>query len=399
MKKWIVFLTVLLSLILVLVGCAQQSSFGLKMDKTYSNTEIFIYLNDQGYSLVKPELLWSGPAAPTSIEISPDGGIYLGCRHSFRSAPPKNSLYRIEKGKLVHIRDYNENYGDFGFSSNGTLYFVDGSGGSNTILKEVSGGREIYYQTKWPLESAYIRDFTFSPDDTLYFTDWTGIYKVENGVESLLYDFKTRSRELNLGDEMWSIAITRDGTVYFTSDVFFRHGEGGWRGFGPAGMVLQLTKAGKEQVIYAAINQEARGIAVGPDNSLYILTWIGKRSGNNEMRLWKLTSGQEILQTNTNTLQAHSEVGATVYTVTNKGVSNFQGENNGLSFFIANNPGSTSEVIIAIPKGTVKNLSKMSAKVGDKEIVGRIIESETMYFVVVSYSQIQGLEKLSLKWG
>lgn len=581
-------LAILLAVILLAASCAQPSSL-LQRDEKYSDTEIFIYLSDQGYSLVKPELLWSGPASLGFgfVGASPDGSIYI--------APQEYTIFRIENGEAVQAGDYTPpGFGGawgFGFSSDGTLYFAGNVGSVGTIFK-VSDARigydTVYYQREFKSTEPhnYIRGFAFSPNGILYFTDWTGIYKVENGVESLLYDFKTRARELNL-DEMWSMAIGGDRAVHFTSNLFFRTEGGGWRGVGPAGMVLRLTREGKEQVICAAISQEARGIAIGPDNSFYILTWIGQRSSNNVMQLWKLVPEQEavseepfdyqgehvidetklnsdektalrlvqkyakeeavspallmaiikqesdfnadaigdaglaigymqlhwdaaydagyrskrdtfeayseesknlaredwptdgldldanvkygssyfkicydkhkdsliydttlknvisaynfgwpfgpdksnetsyvnpilehyeyyksIVQTNTNVLQWHSFVRKTrrggccfnVYTVTNGIVRDFREETNereetnGLSCLISNELGSTTEVIIGIPKEAVGHSSQVRAKIDSTELDGDIIESKTMYFVVVSYPQIQDLQRLTLSW-
>ncbi len=593
-------LPILLTVILLAVGAVAyvavaylQPSSQLQIDDAYADTEIFIYLDHQGYSLVKPELLWSGPAEVMCIGASPDGNIYIGCRHLSPSAPPKHSLYRIEKGKAVYVGDYNENYGAFSFSPDVTLYFCGNVGSVGTIFEVVDGpiGYDTtYYQREFKSTEPFnfIRGFGFGPDGTMYFEDWSGIYKVEDGVESLLYDFETRARELNLADVMWSIAIAREGTIYFTSDVFFRHGEGGWCGFGPAGMVLQLTEEGEEQVICAAINQEARGISIGPDDSCYILTWVSQRSSNNLMQIWKFALRQEaineepfyyqgehvidqsklgndektalpyvqkyaeeegvspallmaiikqesdcnpdaigdaglaigymqlhwdaaydagyrskrdtfesysdesknlamqdwptdgldpdanvkygcsylkicyekykdsliydtplknaisaynlgwphgpdksnetsyvnailehyeyyeskyliatgnhgavnqrIVQTNANTLQSHPFRNFNVYTVTSGTVSDFREETNGLSCLISNEPGSTTEVIIAIPKDAIEHASRIRAEVGSTELGGDIIESETMYFVVVSYPQTQDLQRLTLSW-
>jgi len=389
----------------------------LQIDDTYSDTEIFIYLSDQGYSLVKPELLYSGPAdIAGSIAVSPEGDLYIRRVIYSKSAPPKSSIYVIKNGKAVYMQDADK-YGDLSFSPDGTLYSADNVGSVGTIFEVVDGkiGNDtIYYQRKFKKGGPYnfIRGFGFGPDGILYFTDWAGIYRVENGVESLIYDFKTRAGELNLSDNMWSIAIGEEGVVYFTSDLFFRSGEGGSRGFGPAGMVLRLTREGKEQVICAAINQEARGIAIGPDNSLYILTWIGK-GGGNEMRVWKLAweqQDQKILQTNANVLQAHSfvteadtlfekyRIGYVAYTVTNGTVSDLRGENSGLSCLISNEPGSITEAIVVIPQQAIGLATKIRAKVGNAEVEGSIIKSEIAYFIVLSFPQEHDSETLTLSW-
>ncbi len=604
-------LPILLTVILLAVGAVTyiavaylQPSSQLQINDAYADTEVFICLDHNGYSLVKPELLWSGPADITSSAVSPNGDIYVRREFMSQSAPPKYSLYKIEDSKAVYIADDDYNrLTPLRFDLDGACYFAEANG---TIFKSIdieTGSHTIYYRCqniKPP--SNYLRGFGFGPGGIIYFTDYHKIYKVENGVEALLYDFETRSRELNLMYLMWSIAIAREGTIYFTSDVFFRHGEGGSRGFGPAGMVLQLTEEGEEQVICAAINQEARGISIGPDNSYYILTWIGQRSGNNLMQLWKLPLRQEtiseepfdyqgeyviaesklnneeknalpyvqkyaeeedvspallmaiikqesdfypdaigdaglaigymqlhwdaaydagyrskrdtfesyseeskslamqdwptdgldpdanvkygcnylkicyekykdsliyntplenaisayqlgwphgpdksnetsyvntvlghyeyyeskyitaignhgsvsqrIVQTNANTLESHpfskktqrGGVSFIVYTVTTGTVSDFReetnegGETDGLSCLISNESGSITEVIVAIPKDAIRHASRIQAEVGSTELDGDIVESESMYFVVVSYPQTQDLQRLTLSW-
>jgi hypothetical protein len=603
-------LPILVPVILVAVGAVVyaavtylQPSSQLQINDAYANTEVFICLDHQGYSLVSPELLWSGPADITSSAVSPSGDIYVRREFMSQSAPPKYSLYKIEDGKAVYIADDDYNrLTPFSFDLDGVCYFAEADGRIFKSINIETVSYTTYYQCqsiKPP--SNYLRGLGFGPEGTIYFADDNCIYKVENGVESLLYDFKTRVRELNLVDVMWSMAIDREGTIYFTSDVFFWHGEGGSRGFGPAGMVLQLTEEDEEQVVCAAINQEARGISIGPDNSCYILTWIAQ-SGGNLMQLWKLalkqgaiseepfdyqgehvideskldsdektalpyvqkyaeeenvspallmaiikqessfnpdaigdaglaigymqshwdaaydagyrskrdtfesyseeskglamqgwpadgldpdanvkygcsylkvcyekhkdsliydtplkdaisaynlgwphgpdksnetsyvnpileyyeyyeskyvtTTGnhgavsQRIVQTNANTLQSHpfskktrtGGVGFIVYTVTTGTVSDFheetseEGVTNGLSCLVSNESGNTTEVVVAIPKDVISKASRIRAEVGSTELGGDIVESESMYFVVVSYPQTQDLQRLTLSW-
>jgi len=418
MKK---LLLILLSVILVAVGavaCLQPSS-QLQINDAYADTEIFICLDHQGYSLVKPELVWSGPATLhfQFFGVSPNGDIFF--------APQEYTIFKIENGSTVQVGDYNPTTfggaGGFSFSPDGTLYFCGNVGSVGTIFKVINGriGYDtIYYQreSKSTEPFNFIRGFGFGSDGALYFTGGSGIYKVENGVESLLYDFKTRARELNLTDDIGSIAITREGTIYFTSGVSFRKGDVSWSGFGPQGVVLQLTEEGEEQVICAVINQWPGRISVGPDDSYYILTWKKQRTGSDLMQLWKFALkgavNQRIVQTNANTLQSHSFVKKTrragvcfnVYTVTTGTISDFceetneEGATNGLSCVISNEPGNTTEVIVAIPKDAIKHASRIRAEVGGTQLRGDIIESKTMYFVVVSYSQTQDLQRLTLTW-
>jgi len=592
MKK---LLPILIPVILIAVGVTVyaavtylQPNSQLQINDAYADTEIFICLDRQGYSLVKPELLWSGPADIGSSAVSPSGDIYVRRRSMSQSAAPKCSLYIIENGEAVYIADDDYSFiAPLSFDLDGTCYFAETDGRIFKSINIETGGHTIFYQCqsiKPP--SNNLRGLGFGPDGTIYFADDSRIYKVENGVESLLYDFRTRYRELNLVDMMWSIAIDREGTIYFTSEVFFWQGEGGYGGT-PAGMVLQLTEEGEEQVICAAINQDARGISIGPDNLCYILTWVGQGSGN-LMQLWKLALKQEtiseepfnyqgeniidesklnnyekdalpyvqkyaeeedvsptllmaiikqesdfvtgaigdnglaigymqlhwdaaydagyrskrdtfesyseesknltredwptdgldpdanvkygcnylkicyekhkdsliydtplkntisaynlgwphgpdksnetsyvtpiledyeyykntyiaangndaaihqrIVQTNTNTLQSHPFRSYDLYTVTTGTVSDLRGDSSGLSCLISNEPGNTTEVIIAIAKETIGHASRIRAEIGGTELDGDIVESKTMYFVVVSYPQTQNSQRLTLSW-
>jgi len=401
-------LLVLLTAIFMVSGCAAEEA-QLQRDSTNSNAEVFIYyMNEHGYGLVKPELIWSSSSlSPTGsswgygfVGVSPDGSIYV--------APQEYILYKIENGKAVQAGDYRPpNFGgawSFSYSPDGTLYFAGNVGSVGTVYKVVNGriGYDtVYYQRQFISEEPYeyIRGFGFGPDGTLYFTDGSAIYRVGNGTEMQLY-VNDMTKKTGL-DTVGSIAIDSKGIVYFTSQVYFSSDGGGWGGYGPSGEVYSLN-AGKEKPVVAAITDEARGVAVGPDNSFYVLSWTPTDGSNNLLRLWRITLEQQILQTNATQLQAYGLVsnrtGYVSYVAANGTVSEFQGGDNTLSCVIAGEEGSSTEVLIGIPKACIKHPSQVSIEVDGTKLGGHLVESKTMYFVVFSYTQTQHSAKLTMTW-
>jgi len=400
-------LLIMLIALLLASGCTGNVT-SLKLDIANSGTEVFIYLTDQGYALVRPELLWSQPVgrAPVLqfVGVSPEEDVYL--------APQDFVIYRIENGKAVKSQEIDSSGwgGAWGFSfiTDGTLYFADGSGSVGKICQVIDGkiGYDtIYYQRQFrgaePFE--YIRGFGFDPQGVLYFNDECGIYKVENGSESIVYG-KTLAEKTEPSDcypGVNSVAIGKDSTIYFIRNVYFTSSGGGWCGYGPAGVIYKLTESG-ERAICAAINQDARSMAVGVSDSIYVSAWRSRASGDNEMRLWKVANGQKIVQTNAKTLQFHdfrmNRTGYIGYTVTNGTVSEFRGNSNAISCIISGEPATTIEMIIGLPKESVEHPSRMSAEVAGAKLNGQLIESEAMYYVVISFSKTQERETVNLKW-
>jgi hypothetical protein len=134
---------------------------------------------------------------------------------------------------------------------------------------------------------------------------------------------------------------------------------------------------------------------------LYILTWIGDSNGNT-LRLWRLRQGVEIIQTNADVFQARTFVaggkGYNVYAAASGQVSELQGKNNMLNCSIANEVGNTTDVIIGIPLEVPGHPSRIRVKAGDTDIGGRVVKSETMCFVIFSYTQAQASETLTITW-
>lgn len=400
-------LIVLLASALAIAGCTTPSGIPLQVDETYSNTEVFISWDGDSYNLALPELIWSGMVPQYTfgfVGVSPNGDVYL--------APQEYTLSKIENGEAVQSGDYNPSgFGGacgFSFSPDGSLFFVGNVGSVGQIFKVV-GGRlgddTLYYQREFNgSDPNYIRGIGFSPDGTLYFTDEASIYVVKNGSEKLFYP-NVISDQLGL-NFVQSMTIAGDGAIYFTAQVWCTTGKSeageryGWGGSGPSGAVCKLD-GDSARIICAAINQEARGIAVGPDNSLYILTWIGDSNGNT-LRLWRLRQGVEILQTDADVVQARTFVagrtGYDVYAATSGQISEFQGENNKLNYSITNEVGNTTDVIIGIPLAVVGNPSGIRVNAGGIGIGGRVVKSETMCFAVFSYTQAQASETLTITW-
>jgi formylglycine-generating enzyme required for sulfatase activity len=250
--------------------------FGAILLSYWINAPAKFQIKDSNPKLIKSELLYSGPAQYNFVGVSPNGGIYL--------APMEYKLFRVENGNTTRVEDIShQNVGEgawgFSFSQEGTLYFADVAGGVGKIFKVVDGkiGYDtIYYQRKQTNE--YIRWFGFDLNNILYFTDGSGIYKVENASESLLYAIKQNEGFIN------SLAVAKDGTIYFVVINYNANSKG----------LIYRLEEGKEPVVYMEVNQEidgfheeTRGVSIGPDGSFYITIWIGS-GGENTVNLWRV---------------------------------------------------------------------------------------------------------------
>ena len=333
---------------------------------------------DNVVPIYQESVVVKGPVG--TIAFAPNGTLYFNEMNSFR-------VFKVVNGTAQFILDASPEGGSpwaIAFDPNGTLYFSVNPFGIYKVVNGKVSLDTLVYET--PNFTDYIREFAFDENGTLYFSDGSEpnhIYKVTNGTESLIYTYPY----------VCGFALASDGSMFLSTE--FRYGQdGGWYAQGDYA-ILKIDE-NKEQLMYLRL-KNGRGIrtlALDPFGTIYFSVF-----GEN---IYKLILDDQIPignpETFLNTIVSTIAQSSVVPITSNSTISDFAYNSSiaTLSFKVNGVLGTIGESIIWIPKEVVSSSSNINASLDGYPVDFEILESQTIYYVILAYNHSQHVVTITL---
>jgi len=315
-----------------------------------------------------------------TIAFAPNGTLYFNEMNSFK-------VFKVVNGTAQFTLDASPGWGSpwaIAFDPNGTLHFsVNPFGIYKVVDGKVSIDTLVY---KTPNFTDYIREFAFDENGTLYFSDGSEpahIYKVSNGTESLVYTYPYVA----------GFTVAFDGSIFLSTE--FRYGmDGGWYAQGDYA-ILKIDKD-KKQLVYLRL-KNGRGIrtlALDPLGTIYFNVF-----GDN---IYKLILDDQIPiknpETFLNTVVSTGKQSSVVPITSNSTILDFAYNSSAatLSFKVEGTLGTTGKSVVWIPKEMVSSSSNIKVTLDDYPVDFEILESQTIYYVILAYNHSQHAVTITL---